>query len=318
MISTALRGCALVPLALVLGLTVGCGPIEGYRLRTALRVDDSEVSRTERTVDLAPIVLSTGFRAGGQTTGEAVEDVKEDWTTISRRFDEELVDQSTPELRLVPGGRGSRYVLEPEIVLAASSGDVWFGWATEVGVLFTLRDRESARVVERFTVLGDVMGQWRVAGTSGAIAHSVIAHLNTLVKAPAVGGAPPKVRPTMPDTRTPARAVPMPSTAQMIVELETAVARVVRACAPNPALEGTCEVKTEEAKLAIADARAATDRVRSAELPLDAAKAFLTFSSMLEAVSADRVAGRPVTLSKIGALTKALKDVQSAVIKAEP
>ncbi len=178
MIATLLRRSAPICGAMALGLSItGCGPFEAYRVRTEVRLDDSKLIERESSVDLLPVAMGAGFRAGGQASGEAVDRVKAEWSNISTDFDEALVEQSTPELRLVRGGTTARYVLQPEIVLAASSGDVWFGYTTDVGVLFTLWDRQTKRVVERFTVLGNVMGEWRVASSGGVVAHSVGSYL---------------------------------------------------------------------------------------------------------------------------------------------
>jgi hypothetical protein len=103
-----------------------------------------------------------------------------------------------------------------------------------------------------------------------------------------------------------------PSAKDELAALAREVEGVTRACHPNPVIEGTCDVTAVEAKHAIATARAAADRVRSSDLGLGAAKAFLAFSSMLEAIETDRSEGRPVTPSKIGALTKAMRNLEAA------
>ncbi len=104
-----------------------------------------------------------------------------------------------------------------------------------------------------------------------------------------------------------------PTAQELVAELGRAVAEVTRACTPNPKLEGTCTVSTEEAKRALAAARAATERVRTASLPPAAESAHRSFSSMLQAIEDDRTAGRPVTLSKLGALSKTMKELETAV-----
>ena len=157
----------------IIGLSSGCGPFEAYRVRTEVRLDDAKLTQDAGNVDLAPVALAPGFRAGGKTSGADVERVRENWADMSSRIDRALAEQSTPQLRLVSGGTGSRYVLQSEVVHAASSGDIWFGYSTDVGVLCTLWDRRSNQVVDRFTVLGNVMGEWKTASADGVIAESV-------------------------------------------------------------------------------------------------------------------------------------------------
>jgi hypothetical protein len=161
----------------LVALLSGCGPFEAYRVRTETRLEDGKLTEGGQSVDLVPVALGAGFRAGGKATGEAVDNVKADWSDVSSRMDEALAEQSSPEFRLIQGGSASRYVLQPELVMATSVGDVWFGYTTDVGVLCTLWDRRAKRVVERFTVLATVPGEWRVAGADGAIAHAVGSYL---------------------------------------------------------------------------------------------------------------------------------------------
>lgn len=170
------RLAALAPLLLSLSISA-CGPFEGYRVRTDVRLDDARLSEDGRSVDLEPVALAPGFRAGGKGGSEAVGKLKADWAEVSNRYNEALAEESTPELRLVARGTTSRYVLRPELVMAASAGDVWFGYTTDVGVVCTLWDRRANRVVERFTILATIPGEWRTAGADGVVAHSVRTYL---------------------------------------------------------------------------------------------------------------------------------------------
>ncbi len=64
-------------------------------------------------------------------------------------------------------------MLQVELVMAATAGNIRFGNRTDIGVLCTLWDRTEKRVADRFTVLGNVQGDRDVANGSGVIAHSV-------------------------------------------------------------------------------------------------------------------------------------------------
>lgn len=230
--------------------------------------------------------------------------------------------------QLYPGSYGAFYVKPGKVRLRVSI-DTWasagvFGFGALSMVVATAEAEAKATEIEIDVPSGGVVyletsfAGWKeppeavVVPPSDARPDIEDLHL-------AAGG-----RPRLPSSSA-ARAMPAkeperaaPSARDAMADLVRAVEGVTRACAPNPKLEGTCEVTTEEAKRAIATARSATDRVRSAELRLEAARAFYAFSSMLEAVEADRSEGRPVTLSKLGALTKAMRDLERAADQAPP
>lgn len=173
--------CVLMALATVVCLS-GCGPLHGYRVRTEVRLDDAKIEGVGSSIDLSPVTLGVGFRAGGKTTGEPIDKIKADWTDLAAAFDAAQLDESTPELSFVAGGTGSRYLLQREMVVAASAGDVWFGYVTNVGVLCTLWDQKSKQVVDRFSVFVTVPGEWRVGSSDGVLAHSIATYLGARVQ----------------------------------------------------------------------------------------------------------------------------------------
>jgi hypothetical protein len=247
--------------------------------------------------------------------------------SISARVDDERWFQ------LYPGSYGAFYVkpgktkLRVGIDVWASAG-IFGGGAMTMAVSSAEADAKSAEIEIDVPPGGAVYVEASFAGWKEPPEAELIAPSDAKPDIKdlhlAAGGRPrlspgsttaPRANAVKPVVQ-PARQAP--SAREAVADLARAVDVVARACTPNPEIEGTCDATTDEAERAIAAARTATDRVRSSDLRLDAAKAFRAFSSMLEAVEADRSEGRPVTLSKLGALSKAMRELESAADEEKP
>ena len=133
---------------------------------------------------------------------------------------------------------------------------------------------------------------------------------------PAVVSASPAAPSPAPTPATPAYPPvpappppPPPKVPELVAGVARAAGRFEAACKPNPAMAGTCVATTEEAKRELSATRAAAEPLRSLALTTEQAKRLAAFTSMLEAVEADVGAGRPVNLSKVGALIRTTKDL---------
>lgn len=156
-----------------------CGPPQFYRVRNEMRFSDAKLADDGGRVSVLDIALGDGVKVDGKSSGERVEKLKAQWDDIATAFNRALGEAKTDTLALVHGDTAARYVLQPEIISVRSGEDMshWFGQWTETCVLFTLWDRNEKRVLERFTISGDVQRAWESPDAAGIVADKTAEYL---------------------------------------------------------------------------------------------------------------------------------------------